>query len=281
MDTHTRTKKKTRLLSRLWYANKHTELQCKWPEQSPSLHLSALQWRHNERDGVSNHRRLDCLLKCLFRRRSKKTLEFRVTVFVRGNHRWPVDSHHKGPVTRKRFPFDGIVMDCFSNKSQYFFHRIGPFLKLVYLSIGLWSFITSHSVLCMCVLCGRRWGNVLTLNVRGPSYLCLIRSISWLLMPWLLTSPGHQQPWYWLLHILYYINGLTHDFWTRAGGWEFDRSHGAGTSSPSHWQQVEEQAPKPVGWTMCFLLMTLVPVQKFCVNIYVYICMYFLIRVLL
>ena len=37
-----------------------------------------------------------------------------------------------------------------------------------------------------------------------------------------------------LLHILYYINGLTHDFWTRAGGCEFDRSHGAGTSSPSH-----------------------------------------------
>ena len=77
-----------------------------------------------------------------------------------------------------------------------------------------------------------------------------------------------------LLHILYYINGLTHDFWTRTGGWEFDRSYGAGTSSPSHWQQVEEQATKPVGWTMCFLLMTLVPVQKLCVNIYVYIFMY-------
>ena len=42
----------------------------------------------------------------------------------------------------------------------------------------------------------------------------------------------------------------------------------------THWQQVEEQAPKPVGWTMCFLLMTLVPVQKLCVNIYVYICVY-------
>ena len=77
-----------------------------------------------------------------------------------------------------------------------------------------------------------------------------------------------------LLHILYYINGLTHDFWTRTGGWEFDHSHGAGTSSPSHWQQVEEQAPKPVGWTMCFLLMTLVPAQKLCVNIYVYIYVY-------
>ena len=74
-----------------------------------------------------------------------------------------------------------------------------------------------------------------------------------------------------LLHMLYYMNWLTHDFWTRTGGWEFDRSHGAGTSSPSHWQQVEEQAPKPVGWTMCFLLMTMVPVQKLCVNIYIYI----------
>ena len=36
--------------------------------------------------------------------------------------------------------------------------------------------------------------SALTLNVRGPSYLSLTRSISWLLMPWLLTSPGHQQP---------------------------------------------------------------------------------------
>ena len=51
-----------------------------------------------------------------------------------------------------------------------------------------------------------------------------------------------------------------------AGGWEYDRFHGAGTSSPPHWQQVKEQAPKPVGWMMCFLLMTFVPVQKLCVN---------------
>ena len=58
----------------------------------------------------------------------------------------------------------------------------------------------------------------------------------------------------------------------RVGVWSL--LHGAGTSSPSHWQQVEEQAPKPVGWTMCFLLMTLVPVQKLCVNIYVYVYMY-------
>ena len=37
-----------------------------------------------------------------------------------------------------------------------------------------------------------------------------------------------------LLHMLYYMNWLTYEFWTRTGGWEFDRSHGASTSSPSH-----------------------------------------------
>ena len=37
-----------------------------------------LQWRHNERDGVLNHRRLHCLLNCWFRRRSKNTSKLRV-----------------------------------------------------------------------------------------------------------------------------------------------------------------------------------------------------------
>ena len=38
----------------------------------------SLRWRHNERGVVSNHRRLDCLLNRLLRRRSKKTLKLRV-----------------------------------------------------------------------------------------------------------------------------------------------------------------------------------------------------------
>ena len=29
--------------------------------------------------------------------------------FVRGIHRWPVNSPHKGPVTRKMFPFDNVT----------------------------------------------------------------------------------------------------------------------------------------------------------------------------
>ena len=30
--------------------------------------------------------------------------------FARGIHRWPVDSPHKGPVTRKMFSFDDVIM---------------------------------------------------------------------------------------------------------------------------------------------------------------------------
>ena len=63
----------------------------------------ALQWCHNERESVSNHRILDCLLSRLFRRRSEKSIEAPSLAFVRGIHRWPVDSPNKGPVTRKCF----------------------------------------------------------------------------------------------------------------------------------------------------------------------------------
>ena len=30
--------------------------------------------------------------------------------FVQGIHRWPVNSPHKGPVMRKMFPFDDVIM---------------------------------------------------------------------------------------------------------------------------------------------------------------------------
>ena len=38
----------------------------------------SLQWHHDERDGVSNHQRIDCLHNCLFRRKSTKTPKLRV-----------------------------------------------------------------------------------------------------------------------------------------------------------------------------------------------------------
>ena len=35
--------------------------------------------------------------------------------FVRGIHRWPVNSPHKGSITRKMFPFDDVIM-CHGSK---------------------------------------------------------------------------------------------------------------------------------------------------------------------
>ena len=64
----------------------------------------ALQWSHNERYDVSNHRRFEFLFNLLFMQRSASL------AFVRGVHRWPMDSPHKGPGTRKMFPFDDVNM---------------------------------------------------------------------------------------------------------------------------------------------------------------------------
>ena len=50
-----------------------------------SIHQWAIQWRHNERDGVLNHRRLDCLLNHLLRCRSRKTSKLCVTGLCDGN----------------------------------------------------------------------------------------------------------------------------------------------------------------------------------------------------
>ena len=49
-------------------------------------------------------------LNRLFRRRSKKTSKLYVTGICEGNS-WPVNSPHKGPVTRKMYPFDDVIRD--------------------------------------------------------------------------------------------------------------------------------------------------------------------------
>ena len=77
----------------------------------PACHLLIpLRWRHNENDSVSNHQPHGCLLNRLFRRRSKKTSKLRDTGLCVGNSPGPVNSPHKGPVTRKMLPFDDVIM---------------------------------------------------------------------------------------------------------------------------------------------------------------------------
>ena len=70
-----------------------------------------LQWRHNGLDSVSNHQPRKCLLSRLIRRRSKKISKLCVTGPCAGIHRRPVNFPHKGPVTRKMFPFDDVIME--------------------------------------------------------------------------------------------------------------------------------------------------------------------------
>ena len=67
--------------------------------------FGTLQWLHNGRDDVPNNRRLNCLLNRFFRRRWKK---------IKAQRHWPLwgDSPHKGPVTRKMYPFDDVIMWC-------------------------------------------------------------------------------------------------------------------------------------------------------------------------
>ena len=88
----------------------------------------ALHWRHHGRDGVSNHRRLYCLLNRLFRRKSKNTSKLRVTGLCEGNS--PVTGEFPAQRTSnvKNVPCDGIIMGM-----PYFF----PYL---------WTSLESRSV---------------------------------------------------------------------------------------------------------------------------------------
>ena len=100
---------------------------------------SSLRWRHNDHVGVSNHQPHGCLLNRLFRRRSKKTSKLRVTGLCAGN------SPHKGPVTRKIFPFDDVIM--FASKNAHYFgegrgikHRRGNFRQITTINNSNQSF---------------------------------------------------------------------------------------------------------------------------------------------
>ena len=70
----------------------------------------SLQWRYNERDGVSNHRRPDCYSTVWSGAEQKKTSSSASLAFVRGIHRWPVNSPHRGPIRWKMLPFDDVIM---------------------------------------------------------------------------------------------------------------------------------------------------------------------------
>ena len=79
-----------------------------------AIWLIPLHWRYNDHDGVSNHQPHGCY-STVYSDADKKKSKLRVTGLCVGNSPGPVNSPHKGPVTRKMFPFDDVIMHwkCF------------------------------------------------------------------------------------------------------------------------------------------------------------------------
>ena len=79
-------------------------------KQIPCNLLSTSQWRHNGHNDVSNH--LTIIYSTIYSGADQRKHESAASLaFVRGIHRWPVNSPHKWTVTRKMFPFDDVIMN--------------------------------------------------------------------------------------------------------------------------------------------------------------------------
>ena len=104
-----------------------------------NIHFS-LQWRHHDRDCVSNHWRLDCLLNRWFKRRWEKTSKPCVTGLCERNPSVTGGFPHKRPVTRKKFPFD-VVIKSTSNKSQENMRQNAHLVRTVHIA---WTLPLRH-----------------------------------------------------------------------------------------------------------------------------------------
>ena len=73
------------------------------------VRLTTLLWCHNGRQITS----LTIVYSTVYSDAHQKKHQSSASLaFVRGIHRWPVNSPHKWPVTRKMFPFDDVIMIC-------------------------------------------------------------------------------------------------------------------------------------------------------------------------
>ena len=84
-----------------------------------------LQWRHNGRDGVSNHQPRDCFLNRLFRRRSKKTSKLRVTGLCAGTSPATGEFSTQRASNAEMFPFDDVIMKHSIPRQEWHFEVDG------------------------------------------------------------------------------------------------------------------------------------------------------------
>ena len=139
-----------------------------------SIHLlwrmTALQWRHNDHDGVSNHQPRDCLLNRLFRRRSTKTSKLRVTGLCEGN----------SPVTGE---FPAQRSSNAENVSIWWRHHECAWLAYTY--CGVWRY-AAPTTLVQTRDCCR-----MDIKIK-PEPMDLIRKKTVVRLNWFITMSYHQ-----------------------------------------------------------------------------------------
>ena len=123
-----------RLAKRLWLKTKATLVRYTlclfWPVLTNTLYCHvfslSLERRHNERVGVSTQRRFDFLPFVQVQTKENRKAPRHWSL-------WPVNSPHKGPVTRKMIPFDDVIMiqinleDCDTSTQMKFSNVAGIF----------------------------------------------------------------------------------------------------------------------------------------------------------
>ena len=131
-----------------------------------SVSTGILPWRHDEHDGVSNHRRHDCfyLIVCSGADQRKHQNSASLT-FAWGIHRWPVNFPQKGPVMRKMFPFDDVIMDDAGRKHRMYPHESFQKIekankgRLYWRIFANWGFSGKWVTLHKPLQSGRIWGH--------------------------------------------------------------------------------------------------------------------------
>ena len=154
------------------------------------------QWRHNGHDGVSNHQPRGCLLNRLFRH------------------------PHKGPVTRKIFPFDDVIMVLLFEYQQLTSYAtyINIYICVCWClcvclsvslsqSLSLYIYIYIYIIACVSIICLDfgwniswlkcllvsvwiwicMWGHTLIISQKGSR--CADVYSSWI---WEIDAPGHH-----------------------------------------------------------------------------------------
>ena len=113
--------------------------------QSCSDSEDSLRWRHNKRDGVSNHRRLDCLFNRLFKRISNKASKPRVTGLCEGNPPVTGGFPSQRASNVEMFSYDHVIMLTPSSVLYFPFFLLQELIPASLVKPGWWSKVAGRS----------------------------------------------------------------------------------------------------------------------------------------